>query len=363
MRIAFITGLMGNGGAERVISVLANCYAETSHEVFVIAIAGGPCEYEMDDRATFISNDLIPRNRIKRVFQRLTFLRNRLRNINPEVVISFCTEVNIYSAIATIGLPFPLVLSERNDPTKDPSSKIARYLRDFIYPIADGFVFQTPNAKSFFSERVQDRAAVLPNPIKDGLPMPYNGTRDGRVVCVARLEAQKNIPLLLEAFRIFYSKHDDFVLELYGRGSQEQYLKRLSTDLGIENAVRFKGYSANVQEDIRRASIFVLSSDYEGIPNAMIEAMALGIPTIATDCPSGGPQMYVKNNINGLLVDVGDVDGLAEAMDTLAKNSGLAARLGRNSSSIREELDSKKVCSMWMDYLRQIVEHDSACKR
>lgn len=198
-----------------------------------------------------------------------------------------------------------------------------------------------------FPTGIRKKSVVIPNPLEPK-EEPYAGAREKRIVAVGRLNAQKNHKLLLCAFAAFAKEHSGYVLELYGQGEQEAELRALAGKLEIDGSVIFKGFSAHVLSDIRTASMYVLSSDYEGISNSMLEAMALGLPVIATDCPIGGSRMYIRDGVNGLLVPVGDAGALAGAMGKLADDPAIGERLGAEAVKLREELAVSKIADRFL---------------
>ena len=178
---------------------------------------------------------------------------------------------------------------------------------------------------------------MIPNPVYIGDLQPYEGERDKKIVAVGRLEPQKNHKLLLRAFAEFAATHKEYVLEIYGKGELEEELKALARELGIEKHVQLRGFSGKVKEEINNAAMYVLSSDYEGISNSMLEAIALGVPVIATDCPIGGSRMYIEDGVNGLLVPVGDMQTMAAAMKRIADDAEFRESLSRQGRKLREQ--------------------------
>lgn len=363
MNIALITGVMTNGGAERVVSVLANYLILHGHKPFIFSIAGGPCGYALNHGVQYVPNDTTHLYGIERIMQRTGFLGSKMEEFQIEIALSFCTEANIYAIAASKKVGIPVVVSERNDPYRDPPSVVKRKLRDLIYPFADGYVFQTPKAKGYFSCAIQAKSTLLPNPINQNIPDPYFGPRKKNVVAVARLEPQKNIELLLKAFAVFAQSQQNYTLEIFGKGSLEETLRDVSMSLKIDDRVFFHGFSPSVFDKIKDAGMFVLSSNYEGLPNALLEAMALGLPSISTNCPVGAPEMLIKNSENGLLVEVDNVNELAEAMSSLAANDDYAAELGRKASSVRYLYAPDEVCPQWVDYLQDVLDDEKRVPR
>ena len=190
--------------------------------------------------------------------------------------------------------------------------------------------------KHFFPAKIQKKSIVIPNPVGTDIPKPYEGERKKWVVSVARLNPQKNHKLLIDAFADFEMEYPDYELHIFGIGELEGKLRQQVKSLGIEHKVCFHGFSDTVREEIRDSAMFVLSSDYEGISNSMIEALAMGVPVISTDCPVGGSAAYIQNGVSGILTPVGDKAALTDAMKRVAANSEWAASLGRNAVKIKE---------------------------
>ena len=225
-----------------------------------------------------------------------------------------------------------------------------------LFKKASGFIFQTEDAKKFFSKKIQDRSVVIPNPInEDFIVKPFDGRRVKEIVTVGRLVEQKNHKLLIDSFSEVSRKHSDYILKIYGEGILREKLEKQIKDLNLSNKVLLMGESSNIKECIYKSSLFVLSSDYEGMPNALMEAMALGLPCISTDCPIGGPRYLIKNKENGVLVKVSNKEELTKAMNNLIENEDLSCKLGNKANKICEELNPQKINQTWRDYILKVL--------
>lgn len=284
------------------------------------------------------------------IAKKIIRLRRFLKQHQEASVVAMLPFETLYTHIACIGLPNRTVFSLRNDP-KNMKGISGGIIRNIIYVKADRIVFQTETAKAFFSKRIQEHSCVIPNPVSKGLPAPYTGERKKEIVSVGRLEPQKNHTLLLEAFADIHRKHPDWKLVIYGQGSLLNNLKELCRKLGIFNDVQFRGFISDIPEHIAQSGMFVLASDYEGISNAMLEAMAMGIPCICTDCPAGGARMMIKDHKNGILVPVGEKSCLARAMLELIENPSLADTLSEEAVKIRDTLSVGKIAEKWRELL------------
>lgn len=344
-KIILIIGALVFGGAERVICNLANSFAYQGNEVILISIHNKGQAYDIDESVILI-NGLKGDNIISKLFS----LRSIIKNEQPKVVLSFLTHINIFILISTIGLNCRVVISERNDPNREPKQFTRKILRKIIYPLADGVVFQTNQAQEYFSKRIQNKSVIIPNPIFIDDIYPVS-KKEKRIVNVGRLVPQKRQDLLIKAFKRIHYKYPEYILEIYGDGPERNKLEELILDLGLHNNVILHGTVWNLHSKIKDAEIFVLTSDYEGMPNALMEAIALGIPSISTDCPIGGPSKIIKQKENGLLIPTSNIDEIVYAIELLITNQDLREKLSVNGLELRKEFSFEKISNKWRDFL------------
>jgi len=292
----------------------------------------------------------------KGIVSRVRALRRCIKENRYDVVISFLTGTNIETLLASAGMRVSVVISERNNPYMEPKEGIYRFLRALTYPFADGYVFQTPDAQTFFSKRIQKKSIVIMNPINPRLPAVYSGDREKRVVNVARLFEQKNQKMFIDAFREFSESHPDYIAEIYGDGPLEKALSEYIRSSGMETKVFLRGFCKDVLPEIANAAMFVMSSDYEGMSNALIEAVGMGIPCISTDHPIGGARLTIQDGVSGFLVPVGDAHALAEKMAELADDPVLAKQFSRQGQQLRAALSINLIAQKWLDYI-ETVKH------
>lgn len=350
MKISFVTNHMGLGGAERVVSVLANKLAKMGYDVNLIVFED-KFEYVLDRN---IKCNVVPFNNSNKVTKIVTKLKNYrkiLKEINSDVIFSIGGITNMYTIFCSNGIKSKVVISERNDPTREPESKGLRMLRDVLYEKTDIIVFQTEDAKSYYSKNIQSKCTIIVNPLKEGLPERYTGIRKKEIVTGCRLEAQKNLKMLIASFKKFSDEFPDYVLTIYGDGTQREMLESYIRELGLCEKVRLPGFEPNIHDKMRDCSMYVSSSDFEGISNAMLEALAIGMPSVVTDCPVGGARMFIENEVNGLLVPVGDADAFYKAMKKIASNMEFSDMLSTNAVKIRERLNLEHICKQWLDLI------------
>lgn len=341
------------GGAQRVTyNLIKWLQANTDAEVYLVIYSKrviGDVKYDL----TTISHVFLSQGKLRSIKK----LRFYLKEIKPDIIVSMGTTNAIFDIPANMGLGIKHILSERNDPAHFGGSTITRIVSRLLMQKADGFVFQTKDAQSFYGGEIVKRSVVIPNPLFIGDNYPdtqYVGEREKTIVTTGRLNKQKNHPLLIRAFKRITEDFPEYKLVIYGEGPERQNDEALISDLGLKERVLLPGTINDIPEKINKASLYVLSSDFEGMPNALMEAMALGLPCISTDCPCGGPRELTTNGEDCLLVPVGDEIAIAEAMRKVLREEKFAMKLGKNAMKIRERLSLDKVCRQWYEYFQSI---------
>lgn len=350
-KIVIVTRNMMGGGSERVIAQLADYFVKHGKDCTIVTINKCEAFYQLDSRIKLVPIGKKHENKLADKWKQYREVRKIVKCETPELVLSLPEEIGIYVLLALLGTGIPVYVSERNNPWVMPDVKATRILRRLMYPFAKGIIFQTEMAKSFFSKTIQKKSVVLPNPV-DGsrIPQPYTAEREKVVVGAGRLFEQKNFPLLIHAFSLFASNHPEYTLRIYGEGYMLEELQRLVHQLKLADRVEFPGKTTKLLEQMNSCAMFVLSSDYEGMPNVLLEAMCMGMPVISTNCPSGGPKALIESGVNGILVNVGDKKQLVDAMKAMT-DADYAAILGKNAYKLKEELTSEKIFADWYSYL------------
>jgi len=259
--------------------------------------------------------------------------------------------------LAARGLPNKVVISERGNPERLMTKRYGLPFIRAYYGRADAAVFQTNAARECYPANVSSNGTVIPNPLKDNLPEPYIGKRNKNITTFCRISIQKNLPLLVRAFARLHQDHPDYRLRIIGDASNHegqlvrQQLMEHIQQLGLSDAVDMLPFNKNVHQNILQDAMYVNSSDYEGISNAMLEAMAVGLPVICTDCPIGGARAMIKHDENGLLVPVNDDEKLYEAMKLLVEDLAFAQQISSHAVHIRKVLDIKTIADLWLKVL------------
>ncbi len=371
MKIVFMTNAMGKGGAERVIVNLTS-YLSEKNEVSIISVHNTYVGYDIDKKVNLYTLDdeytdiysteksiekISMIKKIKRIFKRLTKINYYKKSLKPDVIVSFMPKPSFLVLITNFINKIPVIVSVRNDPKTEYASKKNNILMKILYPSAAGFVFQTEEAKNYFNKKIKDKAVVIPNPINPKfIEKPFLEERQKEIVSVGRLEEQKNHKLLIDAFSEVVKKYGDYKLIIYGEGKLRKNLEDYINEKELQGKVFLPGNVDNIKDRIYESSMFVLSSNYEGMPNALMEAMALGLPVISTDCPCGGPRFLIQNNKNGILVENGNVEELENAMKKILENPDFASELGKNANKIAETLNPNKVNAVWEKYIKKVID-------
>lgn len=372
MKLVLVISSLSAGGAERVMSILANYWAEKGWEIVLLTFDDGsvPPFFPLDPRVchrplALLQDSATPMAAITNNLSRLVALRRAIRRENPAAVISFLDTVNILTLLATLGLSIPVIVSERIHTERHRIKPIWRFLRRWVYPRAARVVLLTERALDCFPAAVRARCRVIPNPV---LPVPGGGVQEieppsGKlVVAMGRLDRQKGFDLLLEAFARLVPRFPDWSLVILGEGELRPALEDLRARLGLAGKVFLPGSVREPRTILRRSDLFVLSSRFEGFPNALCEAMAAGLPVVAADCPTG-PREIIRNGIDGILVPPENSALLAEAMERLMADEAERRRLGACASDIVNRFSRARIMGQWEELLKAARAEREGCRR
>lgn len=350
-RIVIVLSHLSRGGTERVFSLIANKLVKRIPAVSIITLDGDKVDYPIDDRITIkhitISHRKSPWKSIETFYK----LYRVIQFEKPDLMID--PLYPHYTIPLSILLRIKIILSLRNDPQHD-KSKSYQKLRKFLYNLADSVVFQSAAPLRYFSKNVQAKSQIIPNPISPDLPERFEGERRKEIVSVCRLNEQKNIPMTIKAFAMFAKEFPDYSLSIFGDGELRNEMIHLSKEIAPGCRIAFPGFVKNIHDIIRDCTMYVSSSNFEGISNSMLEALAIGIPSVITDCPTGGARLYIRNEINGILIPVGDVDALYQGMKRIVTDKKFAESISKRSISIRDELDSERIGELWLKLIQSV---------
>ena len=362
-KIVFHLNCLEHGGAERVVSNLANQFGMEGYEVIVATEWKGEEEFPL---APQVRREVVgpkpgdeKKSRVTQFLLRIKYLRKFLKEEQPDMVIAFMQRANYRALTATIGTKIPVIVCVRNNPSVYYSAFSDKVQIRLLFPKAAGAVFQTYQQRDFFKPYLQDNSCVILNALNDKYTnVSCPATIRKAVVQSGRLVAFKNQKMLIDAFVQVHKKHSDYILQLFGGdsgdGTKEKLIKEID-DYGAQDYIFLMGDSDQLEKDLADASVYAFSSDWEGMPNALIEAMAIGLPVVATDCPCGGPAALITNEINGLLIRVGDTEAMEKGINRLIEDRELAAKLGSEAHKIVERVNVQAVYEQWRDFIEERI--------
>lgn len=351
MKVLFVVDSLTLGGSGRVITQLANSFHKHGHEVTILLGKSWENNYTISPEIPILRCES-HKSAAAEMIGIIKKIRSVIRQRDIDHVVSFLTMFNICAILASKGTKAKVVVSERSDPARSPAGKLTRLMRRLVYPLGDGFVFQTDDAKAYFSKSIRKRAKVILNPLTDSIPAPYEGEKDNRVVSFGRLmQRTKNYVMGIRAFAKIAGEFPELCYEIYGEGPDKDLFQQEIDRCGMHDRIRLMGNSSAIYQDVYTARLFLLPSNYEGLPNSLLEAMALGIPSISTDHPVGGARMMIREGENGMLVPVGDVDALADAMRKVLSDRAQAAKMSENGQLVRQKLRADVISQEWEDFV------------
>ncbi len=365
-RIAFHLNCLAQGGAERVVTSLANQLVSEGEEVYIATEWQDENEFSIDPRIKRIHVGLREsdenKSRITKFLLRVKYLKEFVNKYKPDILIAFAQRANYRALMAAGNSDIPVIISIRTDPVGHYDALSDKIQIRWLFPKAAGCVFQTTGQKEFFKPYLQENSKIILNPINPKYigvtPIDYE-LREKAVVHHARLVDFKNQPLLIKAFLRVHEKHPDYVLRIYGGDSfdgTKEILESLIKENNAGDCIFLMGPSDSLQDELIKGRVYAFSSDWEGLPNSLLEAMALGMPIVATDCPCGGPATVMKGKDNGILVPVGDEEALANGINTLIEDKELALRLGANAAKISEIANAEAVAAQWKSYISELIQ-------
>jgi len=347
--IIVVTETMGVDGPERVLSALVDEWYKTGYNIKVVVTRAElrDATYKINTDIDIHYIDAHAKGGTLSRYNEAKELRKFLKKNPDAICVSLMVSTSFSLAMASIGLKNRIILSERNDPSQVPFTKIQRKMRDLSLALADSCVFQTEDAKAYFSKRIQKKGVIIHNPINPALPERFDGERRKVFVAAGRLAKQKNYPVMLQAFAEMVKEHPEYKLVICGEGPERKDLEQKIQILGISDKVEMPGFFNDVYHEMVDCIAYVSSSDYEGMSNSMLEALAMGMPVICTDCPIGGARTVINNRQNGLLVPVGDSEAFCQAMKYIIENPEATEHMGMQAYELRKRLNIHDIAKEW----------------
>ncbi len=410
--IAMYIGSLNKGGAERVMCNLAEYLHHEGYKVTMVTTYYDDQEYELPDASWKSSTDLLPgkqyiqmdvinsKDKLRKVFLvdddafdginrifsglmpsarrgRLYNLRARIKKLEdiwatlkPDLILSFIGKNNIMAIRTAKKFGIPVLVSVRANPPMEYYTKTLKVVANKLFAKAAGVILQTSGAVEFFDEKVREKCHVLPNSVSadfiDRDVIPFE-KRTKTIVSVGRLDENKNQGILIRAFGRLMNKYPDYKLVIIGDGDCRGEYGREAEKTSDPSRIEFTGNISNVADKISDARIYALTSREEGIPNALIEAMALGLVAISTDCPCGGPADIISDGDNGILIPMGAdeemEDKLVSALDKVMSDDKFSRHLSENALSVREKYSPTRINALWKDYFEKIMSEETVVEK
>lgn len=353
MKLVLVISSLTTGGAERVLSILANSWSKKGWQVVLITTHddGARPFYFLEKSVTHIPillEDIPSKGHIsnlKRVFS----LRSIIKSERPDAIVSFLNYTNVLTLLASTFLNIPTIVSERLDPSVHRLPRTWNALRRILYPKADILVNQTEAAASWFRGWMGSKVFVLANPVSKPVfsdSPPEFVLPESSIVAMGRLHPQKGFDTLLKAMVKIRKVNPKVHLTILGDGPLREELEGLREKYDLNDFVSFPGRVKRPQDILKQAELFVLSSVTEGFPNVLCEAMAVGLPVVSTNCPSG-PAEIIRSGHNGILIPVGDSEAIAEAVLQLFDDDAFRLKIGKNAKDISKQFSIEKIIGEW----------------
>jgi len=357
MDITLLAHLHGYGGAEKSIVLLANQLVKRGHKVTLVTVTVNNNKYKIDENVSIYFVPDEGKNKLAVVCHRFSELRKYFKNHSCDLAISFWFQIGLFAMIISKFEGFKVIYSERGDPGDVEYSGLTGIIRTMLLPGFDGFVFQTKGARDFFSNRIKNKSCVIHNAIMiDENVVDCSIKKEKYIVGMGRLHRQKNFRLLIDAFSLVQKEFADYKLIIYGDGELRNSLQKLIDSYSLTDRIILAGNTNEPYKKMQEAMLFVLSSDFEGMPNVLMEAMALGLPVISTDCSPGGAAELIENNVNGLLVPCNNVELLAAAIRKLISDYSVAIEYGVKAKEIVKTHSLNVIYDRWDEFIKEIIK-------
>ena len=362
MKILFITASLGMGGAEKQLCFVAESLATRGHEIHIVNLQSitGKIGYQraLSDKISIYTAPISGKRGLQRLEQ-IRFIKKTAKQVGAELLVGYTLYPNAMAQIVGDMLHIPAIMSERGDPNCTFDKSIVSRMLFSIINRCEGGVFQTLGAMDYYKKGMRERGTVIANPIFVDQEPPYVSAkeREKTVVSVGRLDNfQKRYDVMLDSFAIFSKIHPEYRLKLYGTGNDEETIRAWCKEKGVADQIDFMGVTTSPIRDIAKDGMFLITSDFEGISNALLEAMAAGLPCVSTDHTPGGARLLIEDGKNGLLAPVQNPQKLADAMCHFAEDEELAERCGVEARKVIHRFAPETIVDQWENYCMKILE-------
>lgn len=361
MNIAFLVNSVGFGGASKMATFVANSLGNRGHKVCLISLMVGDLEIHQKINSNIHIHQITQKSQYT-IIQYAIWLKHIIRILRKEkseVVISFVSTPNFINAILNKITNIPSIISERGNPFEAyKDNKLINKLIVYSINHSTGAVFQTKEAAQFYSKALQKRSCIIPNPIfiNENIPEFDYNNMPHTIVFLGRFDNyQKRLDVLLESFKKFHNSHPDYKLILYGTGPDQYIIENFCKDSKLDFCIEIKGLSTSSMHDIAKEGIFVITSDFEGISNSLLEALAIGMPVVSIDHAPGGGRLLIQDHVNGILTPTGNPDAVAIAMSEFADNPELCKQCGNEAKKVLIRFAPERIIDTWENYIMNIT--------
>ena len=358
--VLFVTATLTSGGSERVMSILANELSKKGHHVSIICINKHIVFYPVssDVNVVFAEDEIGGKSLLRKIL----WLRKYVKGVSPDVVIPFMEAVYCFTLLSLIGLPIPVISSERIDPRKSPFFR--NILRRIFLPLTTHLVVQTEAIKSFYPSFIRIKTSVIYNPVSDEVFREMNNgkltiekeKKLNRIISVGKLDEQKNQQLLIKAFSRISPFFPGLQLVIYGEGPLREDLELLVRSLKLERKVFLPGRTEHVIDEMRKSKLFCFSSDYEGMSNALLEAICVGLPVITTNV--SGASELVQDGVNGFIVSIRDEEQMVNAMQRLLSDENMMDQFSAVNKRKASQFSIDKIVGQWETSICEVVKNN-----
>ena len=358
--LAFMVKTLEGGGAQRVMNTLSVEFIKRGIAVHIITMfyAEG---YRFLPEVGTLNLDISRENRsVSYNREKMEMLKEYIRAHEIDTLIIGSTSAPLYEYALFVAEEYPLriIAQMTNAPERSPVGAADRRRRDEVFlellRRGDGFLFQTEYERDYFPPAIREKSAVIDNPLMQELPDVSTEPTEKLIVSAGRYDEQKNFELLIQAFHFFVQNWPDYRLMIFGKGHMEGIYRKQIRDLNLEGSAFLLPFTIEIHEKIRNAAAFVQSSNYEGVSNMLLEAIAMGIPVISTDCPAYGARSFIRHSENGLLVPPGRGDLLAKAIEEVVSSEDYKRCACQGAAAVRRRLDVGTIVSQYIQYIDRL---------
>ncbi len=338
---------MRRGGAERVLNNIAH-YLSNEHDVILIndVMLSEKEEYTVDAKVKRRCLGLTGGG-VKGNLTRVRRLRKIILEERPDSILSFMGPCNLRMLVATKGLKIRKIVSVRNDPRHEYGGGFTKIAAKLLFRSASRCVFQTQDAMNYFQKSVRKKSLVIWNPVSDiFFERSWKAQRE-EIAVVGRLVPQKNPLLALDSFYLISSKYPLTKLVYYGSGELKNAILKKAENLNLSRRVLIVDNVPNIEDYISSARLFLMTSDFEGMPNALMEAMTVGLPCVATDCPCGGPKAISSGFTEQMLVPCGNAMAIAKRIDEILSDETKQRELSAKEKERSDLFKTNIVMNQW----------------